>query len=172
MIDDSYNRYAFNGDEDLPAWYLNDEIFSMRPEMPITKEEVEEMKERFRAINARPIKKVAEARARKKRRSVKKMERAKKQAEKISQQSELSEREKIKEISRLYNKLGRVKKPEPVYVVRRKFQSSGRGPKGGRHAKVKIVDPRMKTDKRAEKRIEEQGGNRRKRKVNRFKRRR
>jgi hypothetical protein len=41
-----------------------------------------------------------------------------------------------------------------VYIVRKKHQTaqSRKGPSAGKKAKVKIVDPRLKKDKRGEKR--------------------
>ena len=42
----------------------------MKKPMPVTKEQVEESKERLKAINAQPIKKIAEAKARKQRKVI------------------------------------------------------------------------------------------------------
>eukprot|EP00959_Pyramimonas_sp_CCMP1952_P341485 7153493-Pyramimonas_sp.AAC.3 len=55
----------------------------MRPQKQVTKAEIEEQKERQRAIDARPIKKVAEAKARKKQRISRALERAKAKAGKV-----------------------------------------------------------------------------------------
>jgi AdoMet-dependent rRNA methyltransferase SPB1 len=49
-----------------------------RPQLPVSREEILRIKDRFREISARPIAKVAEARARKKRRLVTKLQSAKK----------------------------------------------------------------------------------------------
>jgi AdoMet-dependent rRNA methyltransferase SPB1 len=68
LLDASYNRYAFaDAPGSLPAWFETDESKHFRPQLPITKAEVDAIKARFRDIAARPIAKVAEARARKKR---------------------------------------------------------------------------------------------------------
>lgn len=75
----SYNRYAFDN-EVLPAWFAADEEKNFRPQLPVSRDEVERIKAQFKDIAARPIHKVAEARARKKRRSVKAMETAKARA--------------------------------------------------------------------------------------------
>ena len=48
--------------------FADDEKLHNVPQLPITKDEVEEMKAKWKAINARPIKKVLEAKARKKHR--------------------------------------------------------------------------------------------------------
>ncbi|KAL6053823.1 pre-rRNA processing protein ftsj3 [Balamuthia mandrillaris] len=164
MIDDAYNRWSFN-DENLPKWFVEDEERHNKPELPVTKAEIEEMKERFKAIDARPIKKVAEAKARKKRKVIKKLEKVQNQATKIASQGELSERDKIRAIQRLYKQVGKPKKVETVYIVRKKGQGQ-KGPTAGKGAKVKIVDKRLKADKRgqlaAERRKGKKGGKRRK----------
>lgn len=62
-------RYAFNEDEgELPEWFVQEEKQHRIRQLPIDKKEVEHYRKRWREINARPIKKVAEAKARKKRR--------------------------------------------------------------------------------------------------------
>ena len=59
---------------------------------------VAEYRERLREVNARPIKKVAEAKARKRQRSLKRMEKLRKKAEAISDTIDVSETEKLKQI--------------------------------------------------------------------------
>lgn len=66
LEDRAYNRYAHN-DEDLPAWFADDENKYNKPQMPVTKEDVQQWRDMVKEIDARPIKKVAEAKARKKR---------------------------------------------------------------------------------------------------------
>ena len=57
LIDEGFNRYAFN-DDDLPQWFEHEERQHNRPILPVTKEMTREILERNKAINARPIKKV------------------------------------------------------------------------------------------------------------------
>ena len=64
LVDASYNRYAFS-DDALPTWFATDESRHFRPQLPVSRAEVDAIKARFRDIAARPIHKVAEARARK-----------------------------------------------------------------------------------------------------------
>ncbi|CAI5519044.1 unnamed protein product [Closterium sp. Naga37s-1] len=60
VVDDAYNRYMFDDDaKALPKWFADDERRHMVPLKPISKDEVLELKAQFRAINARPTKKVS-----------------------------------------------------------------------------------------------------------------
>lgn len=64
-----FPRYTFNEEEgELPEWFAQDEKQYRRKPLPVDQQAVEEYRQRWREINARPIKKVAEAKARKKRR--------------------------------------------------------------------------------------------------------
>eukprot|EP01116_Phalansterium_solitarium_P015651 TRINITY_DN3478_c0_g1_i1.p1 TRINITY_DN3478_c0_g1~~TRINITY_DN3478_c0_g1_i1.p1 ORF type:complete len:890 (+),score=436.83 TRINITY_DN3478_c0_g1_i1:264-2933(+) len=148
IIDSAYNRYAFN-DPGLPRWFTDEEAKHNQPTMPVTKDEVNAMKRRMREINARPIKKVAEAKARKKMRAVKKLESVKSQANAIAASATLKPGEKMQAIERLKKKAKLGKRPERKLVVSRKSggvagKSNDRG--GGR---VKRVDGRMKKEVRA-----------------------
>lgn len=62
-------RFANSEDmTEIPAWLIDDEKKHRKRPVPVTKEMVEEYKQKWREINARPVKRVAEAKARKKRR--------------------------------------------------------------------------------------------------------
>lgn len=69
ILDASVNKYMFNDDDDLPDWFVKDEQRNCRIELPVTAEEIEEQRNRFRELNARPSKKVMEALGRKRRRA-------------------------------------------------------------------------------------------------------
>ncbi|XP_073313139.1 adoMet-dependent rRNA methyltransferase spb1-like [Primulina huaijiensis] len=140
MLDDAYNKYMFH-DEGLPKWFLDEEKRHRQPIKPVTKEEVAAMRAQFKEIDARPAKKVAEAKARKKRATFRQLEKVRKKANSISDQTEISDRSKRKMIEQLYKKAA-PKKPEKEYVVAKKGVQVRPG-KG----KV-LVDPRMKKDAR------------------------
>lgn len=53
---------------EVPEWFLDDERKHRKKPVPVTREMVEEFKQKWKEIDARPIKRVAEAKARKKRR--------------------------------------------------------------------------------------------------------
>ncbi|KAG5276411.1 hypothetical protein AALO_G00131710 [Alosa alosa] len=145
----------------VPAWFVDDEKKHRKKPIPVSKEMVEEYKQRWREIDARPIKKVAEAKSRKKRRMLKKMEQAKKKAEAVVNTVDISEREKMAQLRSIYKKAGVGKEKRDVtYIVAKK----GAGRKVPRPSGVKgqfrVVDSRMKKDMRGLQRKEqrERGG--------------
>ncbi|XP_004507457.1 adoMet-dependent rRNA methyltransferase spb1 [Cicer arietinum] len=137
-LDDAYNKDMFDY-RGLPKWYVDDERKHRKPNKPITKEEIAAMKAQFKEIDARPAKKVAEAKARKKRIAMRNLEKVRKKANAISDQPDISDRSKSKQIDRLYKKAV-PKRPQKEYVVAKKGVQVRTG-KG----KV-LVDRRMKKD--------------------------
>merc|ERR1719482_2261600 len=89
LIDSGYNRYAWNDPEDLPDWFTLEEKKYTKPEMPVSKELMDEYRRKLREINARPIRKVAEARARNKMKVDKRMSRIRKQAQSLSENQDI-----------------------------------------------------------------------------------
>ncbi|RDD47506.1 pre-rRNA processing protein FTSJ3 [Trichoplax sp. H2] len=148
FIDNAYNRYTFN-DENLPDWFTEYEKKHYQKQIPLTKEEIQEQKKKLQEINARPIKKVAEAKARKKMKTLRKVERMRKKAEAILDTSDATDREKMLQIKSIYKKagVGKAKKSEKQYVVGRKNLGKKRPP--GVKGRYKMVDKRLKKDKRA-----------------------
>ena len=63
-------------------------------------------KERQKAANVKTIKKVVEAKARKKRKAMKKMENARKAAEGVLSQDDVTSKEKMAQVKRIYRKAG------------------------------------------------------------------
>lgn len=154
MVDDGFNKRAFKDRDGLPDWFLDDEGKHDRPHKPITKAAADAIKEKLRAYNARPIKKVAEARARKKFKQSQKLEKLKKKADIVAGDEGLSEKDKASSIAKMIAAAGRKKRRAPTKVV--KAAGSNRGINGrprGVKGRYKMVDPRMKKEVRALKRV-------------------
>uniref|UniRef100_A0A8C8SME2 pre-rRNA processing protein FTSJ3 n=1 Tax=Pelusios castaneus TaxID=367368 RepID=A0A8C8SME2_9SAUR len=153
LIDDSFNRYTFNEEEgELPDWFQQEEQQHRRKQLPLDRQTVEEYRQRWRQINARPIKKVAEAKARKKRRMLKKMEQMKKKAEAVVSTVDISEREKVAQLRSIYKKAGLGKeKREVTYLVAKKGVGRRVRRPAGVKGHFKVVDSRMKKDVKARK---------------------
>ncbi|CAO2645772.1 pre-rRNA 2'-O-ribose RNA methyltransferase FTSJ3 [Lemmus lemmus] len=164
LIDNSFNRYAFNEDEgELPEWFVQEEKQHRIRQLPIDRKEVEHYRKRWREINARPIKKVAEAKARKKRRMLKKLEQTKKKAEAVVNTVDISEREKVAQLRSLYKKAGLGKEKRQVtYVVAKKGVGRKVRRPAGVRGQFKVVDSRMKKDQRAQQRKEQRKKHKRK----------
>ncbi|KAB8235100.1 rRNA methyltransferase spb1 [Aspergillus alliaceus] len=154
VVDDGFNRYAFRDVDGLPEWFLDDETKHSKQNRPITKAAAAAIKEKMRAINARPIKKVMEAKGRKKMKAAMKLEKLRKKSALLADDEALSERDKSQAISKLMSKATKKKPKKEVKLVVAKGTNRGisgrpRGVKG----KYKIVDSRMKKDVRAQKRL-------------------
>lgn len=151
IIDSGYHRWAFN-DANLPDWFVEDEAKHYQRRLPVSKEMVAEYRARMKEINARPVKKIAEAKARKKRKEMKRLEKARKKAEAICDTVDVSEKEKMNQIRSLYKKAALKGKPKEVkYVVAKKSQAAKRMKRpAGVKGPYKIVDQRMKKDLRSQ----------------------
>lgn len=153
-IDDGFNKYAFRDRDGLPEWFIDDESRHDKLQKPITKAAAQAIKEKMRAFNARPIKKVREAKARKKFKAAQKLEKLKKKSDMLNNDENMTEKEKSDSISRLLAKAAR-KKPRQAakLVVARGLNRGIKGRPKGVKGRYRIVDPRMKKELRAQKRI-------------------
>ncbi|KAJ7631105.1 Spb1 C-terminal domain-containing protein [Roridomyces roridus] len=157
LINDGFNRYSLNSKEGLPDWFLDEEAKFYKPNIPITKEAIAALRAKQRALDARPIKKIAEAKARKKFKAAQRLEKAMKKAEGVNATADMSEREKAQQIEKVMRKGlssgNKVKKDIKVVVAKGAHKGLKGRPKGvkGRYT---MVDSRMKKEVRAKKRVE------------------
>ena len=86
ILDATYNRFSTHEDPaTLPSWFVEDEAkYRYAIFYSATKEEFAAEKEEIREFNARPSKKVEQAKMRKKKRLAKAMEKIKKKANVIA----------------------------------------------------------------------------------------
>ncbi|RMZ84801.1 hypothetical protein DV737_g915, partial [Chaetothyriales sp. CBS 132003] len=154
LIDDAFNKYSFRDVDGLPDWFLDDESQHSKPQRPITAAAAAAIKEKLRALNARPIKKVREAKGRKKMKAAQRLEKLKRKSALLAEDESLSEKDKANTIARMMARAAKKKPKQQVKLVVAKGANRGisgrpRGVKG----KYKIVDARLKKDVRAEKRL-------------------
>eukprot|EP00730_Choanoeca_flexa_P015816 TRINITY_DN7346_c0_g1_i1.p1 TRINITY_DN7346_c0_g1~~TRINITY_DN7346_c0_g1_i1.p1 ORF type:complete len:921 (+),score=320.70 TRINITY_DN7346_c0_g1_i1:154-2916(+) len=150
IIEGAYNRWAHN-DDPLPMWFADEEQGHREGIAPMTKEMAEEIKQRMREINARPLKKVMEAKARKKAKMNRQMGKLTKQAETIMDNEAMTEREKGKQIEQLYKQYYRNKNQhQRTTLVVAKKHNTGKRPHrpAGLKGRYQMVDTRMKSDLR------------------------
>lgn len=156
LLDAAYNRWTFDPNEALPVWFTEEEEKYNKPELPISKEAMAQFRAKLREINARPIRKVAEARARKKRRLAKKLEKLRSTAMALSETTDMSETAKARQMRKAVNKLAKQDQRKVTTVAIKKGGGGHKldkkkAPKG---AKVKVVDRRMKADLRGQKKAQ------------------
>lgn len=146
--DEGWNRFAHADTHLAPKWFQEEEAKYCRRNIPVRSELVQEYKQKLREIDSKPIKKVLQAKARKKRRAMRKLERVKKKVEAITTNEDTTQKEKINQIKSVYKSATRTKKKEVKLVVGRKGLPAKKPTKG----KYKMVDSRMKKDLRAKQR--------------------
>ncbi|KAF4633352.1 hypothetical protein G7Y89_g4763 [Cudoniella acicularis] len=153
LIDEGFNKYAFKDRDGLPEWFLDDEGRHDKPHRPISAAGAAAIKEKLRALNARPIKKVREAKDRKKFHAAQRLEKLRKKSALLQDEEGMTEKEKASSIMKLMSKAAKKRPKQQVKVVVARGGNRGiagrpRGVKG----KYKIVDARLKKDVRGEKR--------------------
>ena len=107
------------------------------------------MRARQRALDSRPIKKIAEAKGRKKLRAAQRLEKAMKKAEGVNTTADMSEREKAQQIEKLMRKGTAKGKKKDVKVVVAKGAHRGiKGRPKGVKGRYIMLDARMKKEVR------------------------
>ncbi|KAG1466532.1 hypothetical protein G6F46_000990 [Rhizopus delemar] len=155
LVDMGFSKEAFRDKDGLPEWFLDEESRHNKPNLPVTKEAMNQLREKLRALNARPIKKVAEAKARKKFKAAQKLAKAQKKATDIADNPDMSEKEKAKTIGKLIARASKTKPKKDIKVVVAKGANRGiKGRPKGVKGRYKMVDGVMKKERRAEKRRE------------------
>ncbi|KAL2760550.1 hypothetical protein ACRALDRAFT_1017665, partial [Sodiomyces alcalophilus JCM 7366] len=154
VVDEGFNRYSFRDRDGLPEWFIDDEVKHDKPIKPITKAAAAAIKEKLRAYNARPIKKVREAKARKKFKAAQRLEKLKKKSDMLINEESMTEKEKAEAIGRMMAKANKVtRRPKPTIVVAKGINRGVKGRPKGVKGRYTILDPRMKKDLRAQKRL-------------------
>ncbi len=151
VVDDGFNKYNFADRGDLPEWFEDDERSHYKPNRPISAAAAAAIKEKTRALNARPIKKVLEARGRKKQKAARRLEKIRKKSSILADSGDMTERDKAQSIEKLLRK-GTKKQVKPkVNVIRMRKGSRGSLKRPSKGKKYKLVDARLKKDVRAQK---------------------
>lgn len=155
ILDLSFNKFNNFDYEGLPGWFVEDEKKHQFLNLPITKEEVQEMRDELRTLNEKPVRKVLEAKFRKKKKLEKQLRKFKKKADQVFEDEGLDERSKTKEVRKLKHKIvtaDKNKNAKKKIIVGKRFKIQAPGKKtSGR--KYRIVDNRARKDLRAEKRL-------------------
>lgn len=153
ILHSSINRFSFYRDEDprtLPRWFVDDEERNCKPEVPLTAEEIQLQRARVEALNARPIKKVREALARKRMRAYSRLKQLTTKADTLAARTDISEREKVTILEKAAAKMHRRESKTKKRVILSNRNKVGALSSAGRRDKrgVKHIDRRMKKDLR------------------------
>ncbi|KAI9330300.1 Spb1 C-terminal domain-containing protein [Obelidium mucronatum] len=147
VMDDAFNRYAYNDPEELPSWFLQDENRHNKINLPVTKEAMDLMRQKLRAMDARPIKKVAEAKFRQSLRAANRLEKAKKKASAVAEDEDTPELSKLKDAAKIMSKAMKKKpKTETKLVVAVNKNKGIKGRPKGVKGRYKMVDGVMKKE--------------------------
>ncbi|ORY51044.1 FtsJ-domain-containing protein [Rhizoclosmatium globosum] len=145
VIDDAFNRRP-------TPWFSQDENRHNKINLPVTKEAMDLMRQKLRAMDARPIKKVAEAKFRQKMRAQNRLEKAKKKASAIADDEDTPELSKLKDAAKVMSKaLKKKPKSETKLVVARHQNKGVKGRPKGIKGRYKMVDGVMKKEMKRQK---------------------
>ena len=150
LEDAAYNRHTRN-DRNLPQWFLDDERKFAAPSgygLELDEKMLDKARNGLKDITARSIGKVAEAKGRKMRRMQRALTKLRKKANAVVNKEDLSEREKAREVDKLYKKkVNSRERKRKTLVIGRRFEAGSSGKKA--HG-IKMVDRRLKNDVKAE----------------------
>ncbi|CAD6887253.1 unnamed protein product [Tilletia laevis] len=159
LVDSGFTKHNFVDKDGLPSWFLDDEGKHWKANVPITKEAMDALRAKQKALDARPIKKIAEAKARKKFKAHQRMTKAQAKAESMNETEDISEKEKAQNISKVLAKgTKKTKQKEVKLVVAKGPNRALKGRPKGVSGRYKMVDSRMKKEIRAQKRIDKRDG--------------
>lgn len=162
LIDNSFSRYAFDDYEGLPSWFKDDEVQHSKAQIPVTKEAMDALRAKMKTLSSKPIKKALEAKLRRKGKMLKRLEAIKNKAGLVNENEELSEAQKSGAIQKmLRNATKGMQRKRPTLVVAKGFNKGVKSRPKGVKGRYKMVDPRMKKELRASKRIEKRDKKRR-----------
>lgn len=152
IVDDNFNKFSFRDKDGLPEWFLDDENQHSKPQRPITAAGAAAIKEKMRALNARPIKKVQEAKDRKKFKAAQRLQKLRKKSALMADEDGVTEKDKAQGIAKLMAKAGKKRPKRKIQVVVARGGNKGQGRPKGVKGRYKVVDARLKKDVRAQKR--------------------
>lgn len=153
LMDSSFCRYSFDDTAAAPVWFREDEQMHNKPQIPVTKEAMDILREKLKSIDSRPTKKALEAKLRNKMKAMKRLERVKAKAGTIAESEELSEAQKSGQIQKVLRNATK-KKSRKVTLVVAKGSNKGKPSRPqGIKGRYKMVDSRMKKEVRAMKRV-------------------
>lgn len=159
FMDEGFNKYTFRDTEGLPEWFLDDEGKHSKPHRPVSAAGAAAIKEKLQALNARPIKKVREAKDRKRFKAAQRLEKLRKKSALVADDEAISEKDKAQNIAKLMGKATKRKPKQQVKVIVARGGNRGiSGRPRGVRGRYKIVDARLKKDLRAEKRLAKKKG--------------
>ena len=157
LEEDSYTRRSFQDNHPaLPIWFREEEEeIANAVEKPLNKAAIAALQQKLRAINARPNKKVLEAKAKKRQRRAKIFDKMTAKAEGMLNKMDMTEREKADSIFRMMKSAkSRVNSTRRTqFVVARGGRTATISRPRGIKGRYKMLDPRMKKELRAKKRI-------------------
>merc|ERR1719387_290715 len=120
LLDSAFHRYAFDDPEDLPDWFVEEERPNLQRELPVSKELAQEFRSKLKEINQRPIRKVAEAQGRKRKRAVQRLEKLRKAANTLANNEELTAKSKVRQLKGMMRKAKEAEKKKVVVVASKK----------------------------------------------------